>query len=233
MAGWQFELVGNDLDLAQLITLFGEGRVRVARHDDKVWIEADDIAIDTDIDDATIAADGLLRTMNGIAVLSSSGTGLVTLGSAVLVDSAGRRHLYVTPAPARLTLRTMPPTVLIGGVSVPPHEQRILAIAIANADVDHILRMYGGRNLDWRDLYVILEVIEEDVGGMSAIADRGWAGRSDLELFHRTANSRRAIGDLARHGTTKFDPPTKPMTIAEARRTIGHVVRRWLREKTS
>lgn len=232
MAGWEFELTGANLDLELLASLFDGGQVRVIRHDDNFWLRADNIAATADADDARLAGAALLRTINGVAVLTSSGTGRASLGSMVHTDAVGKTSTVLTPGPAKVTLRTMPPKVLINGVAAPSKEQRFVDAALSSADIEHVLRIYGSRELDWRDLYVILDVIEEDVGGETALANKGWAPPADLKRFTHTANSRRAIGDRARHGRN-WDAPKDPMNLGDARRLIDHLVDRWLGEKIS
>ena len=51
---------------------------------------------------------------------------------------------------------------------------------------------------------------------------RSWITRNERTRFNQTANSRRAVGEQARHGVD-FDPPAKPMSLEEARRMARNV----------
>lgn len=228
MVSWHFELVGNDVDLEQLASLFEEGPVRVARVDGKFWMQSDTIPADETHEAARAEAEILLKTVNGLAVLASAGTGLAALGTMIQEDAAGRRHIVVVPGPATLKVRMLPAKVEVGGVVQRPKQERFLGLALGNPEIDHVLRMYGSRHLDWRDLYAILEVVEKNLG--MTVAKKGWASSSERDRFRQTANSRKAIGDLARHGEI-FEAPKSPMTLAEARHLGDYIVDRWLTDK--
>lgn len=188
-------------------------------------MQSDAIDAIDDFEEARGSADGMIKTLNGISVLRVKNTGFVSVGSIERIGESGRRDLYVTPAPARMTTRVGIPRVLIGGVPVSA-EEPFLKLALTDAEVDQVLRLYGSRVPDWRDLYFVLELIEKEVG--STVDKKGWIGKSDRDLFTHTANSRTALGDLARHGGKRFAAPKKSLTLMEARGLIAAVVERWL-----
>ena len=85
---------------------------------------------------------------------------------------------------------------------------------------------------DWRQLYVVYEVIEHHVKDQSRIERLGLATRGQIRRFKGTANSRRVLGDAARHGKP-LPPPSNPMSFEEARTFILRLVTEWLRWKTN
>jgi len=93
------------------------------------------------------------------------------------------------------------------------------------------LRLRNADNLDWVDLYRLYELIENDVG--RPMHQLGWASRSELDRFARTANSVAAAGDKARHGVERTHPPRKPMTFSHARELIDRIMKAWLGWKVS
>jgi hypothetical protein len=226
---WSFQLVGEHVDLEQLATLFPSGPVRVQPRESQFWLEADEIDAEDDGTAAWDVAGGLLLTLNGIAVRSIAGSGLVTLGRQERIDESGRRHITVHPKSAAVTARVGIPTIQVSGVALRSKHARLLQLAARDEEVEAVLRLYGSRAPDWRDLYFVLELVEDDAG---ADADRkGWLTASERRRFMHMADNRRALGDLARHGHKKFDLPKKPMTLAEARRLIDIVVEKWIRSK--
>jgi hypothetical protein len=106
-----------------------------------------------------------------------------------------------------------------------------IAIALKEEKVAKVFRLLCNDPLDWVALYRILEVVEEDVGGLGNIVGQGWASSRSLSRFKHTANSPSTTGDEARHGKEQTQPPAKPMTIAEARALIETVVHNWLSAK--
>ena len=79
-------------------------------------------------------------------------------------------------------------------------------------------------------LYRIYEMIEDDMKGK--IVQNEWATRSLLERLSRTANHPDSIGDEARHGRQKQDPPKNPMPFSEAKALIETIMHNWLQWKS-
>lgn len=66
------------------------------------------------------------------------------------------------------------------------------------------LTLVGRPSPSWSELYLIFELVEANVGGRM-FAD-GWIGRTEANLFTRTANSYTALGMAGRHGKDRGDP---------------------------
>ncbi len=110
-------------------------------------------------------------------------------------------------------------------VIVPPIEKfAVSQLASIPGDVENVLRICSEKNATWTELYKILE----NVTNSSDPVAKGWATRSRIALFKRTANSQPAIGDEARHGPSNQDPPKTPMKIGDARTLIYEIVRSWI-----
>jgi len=58
--------------------------------------------------------------------------------------------------------------------------------------------------------------------------ERGWISREEANLFTWTANSPDAVGEQARHGHQRNDPPPSPMREDEARTLVLTLIREWL-----
>jgi hypothetical protein len=110
------------------------------------------------------------------------------------------------------------------------HLKRVISLIFQDQNVEYVIRHHGSPT-SWHNLINIFEAIESDVGGL--IITLGWATKSELDTFTRTANSRQAIGDEARHGHNKFDPPKKPMTLQQACELIARITCKWIDYKLS
>ena len=77
---------------------------------------------------------------------------------------------------------------------------------------------------------MVLEVIEDAVGGEKTLTSKSWGRKSEVKLFKQTANSFRALGAEARHGTTSQPPPSKPMSLNQARDLIRQLLHDWFQE---
>ena len=58
--------------------------------------------------------------------------------------------------------------------------------------------------------------------------DDGWITREQANLFSWTANSPDAVGEQARYGHQRADPPPNPMNEDDARALVLSLVRHWL-----
>jgi hypothetical protein len=74
-------------------------------------------------------------------------------------------------------------------------------------------------------LYNICDVIQKGTSGKKI---EGWPSEKQIERFTRTACSPDVVGDEARHGVQKGDPPAKPMLLPEARLLIDTMLALWL-----
>lgn len=234
--GWRFRLQGDVADLEQMATLFETGPIRVTREDGEFWMQSAEIDSVADHSEAQEAAESALKTLNGVSLFRVENTGRVSLdGDAEHFEASGQLKKYVSPSGVQLTTRTGIMGVLINGKPVPPQENPMLTVALRTPHVDQVLRLYGARELDWRDLYFILEVIETDIGttvdekGTAKAEGKAWTSDDTRELFRHTANNKGAIGDLARHGTDE-EPPKHPLPLPEARLLIRGLVDRWVHE---
>jgi len=99
-------------------------------------------------------------------------------------------------------------------------------------DIEKVIGMWD-RDVSFRDLTPILEIIKKDVGGIKGIAERKWASKADVENIFHTAQSPAILGDEARHGIQKGIPPSKPIGLEEAREVTAKIIRRWLAEKSA
>jgi hypothetical protein len=105
-----------------------------------------------------------------------------------------------------------------------------LAAAGCNESAAKALRLVN-RKMDWINLYRILEVISEDVGGYKAIEIRGWANTDKINTFTGSANNSSVSGDDSRHGKIQSGQPKQTMDLREARDFMGQLLRKWLKSK--
>jgi hypothetical protein len=77
----------------------------------------------------------------------------------------------------------------------------------------------------------VFEIIRGDVG--SLIEDLKWMSKAQQKRFTQTAQSPQVIGDEARHGHQKQEPPKKPMPLQQASDRITQLTHRWIEHKLS
>jgi hypothetical protein len=90
-----------------------------------------------------------------------------------------------------------------------------------------ILQSLFEYDLDWVNLYRILELIESQ---KIDIVKKNWISRAERELFKWTANSPEILGIKSRHGKQTHKSPENPMTIFQARYLIKNLIIKYIME---
>jgi hypothetical protein len=223
-------LKGHEFDLLTLAELFGEGDPAVAGDDEGFYLSfsvPDELVGDGGgLHDA---ASVLLRRVTGVTRTLSSDCRPVGL-TGRFSDETGRQHQVVLADSAQVRARANPVRVSVDGEQAPPPPAPgpgYVRLAQTHPDVAEVLDLLGNADPapDWAELYKVYEILLDSVPGFY---QRGWVTRDQISTFTGSANRREVSGDLARHARLKGDPPTRTMTLGEARELIGALVTRWL-----
>jgi hypothetical protein len=93
--------------------------------------------------------------------------------------------------------------------------------------VKNVFRLITEFEPNWINLYKVYEIVKKDAGKKKI---EEWT-KNKISQFTHTANSQSAIGDDARHGVDRNDPPKEPMSISEAEALIRNLLQKWLQWK--
>lgn len=235
MAEWLVELKGDRSDLEYLCALPSQ-RWKVTEQGGRHYLKSTVFDSPTDARDVLADASRTLDVMNGVARLVFPNFEGAKVNSIARVEENGRCTQFIMPTGTRSAERSGIPTVVISGGHEPPEPPSIpgskwIEIAQKDESVATALALYGGLEHNWRNLYVVLEVIEDALGGNRLLINKGWAPQGEIERFKHTANSFRALGRQARHGITKWDPPRSPMSFNDAQSLIRNILYKWLCSK--
>jgi hypothetical protein len=111
------------------------------------------------------------------------------------------------------------------------YEKELIEKILQKKDGDRvlikILQSLFEYDLDWVNLYRILELIESQ---KIDIVKRKWLSNEEYKLFKWTANSPEVLGIKSRHGKQTHKSPTKPMTIFQARYLIKNLIIKYIME---
>jgi hypothetical protein len=235
-------LSGHESDLAALVHLFPAGDPCVVRADEGTFLQATELDYPFAANDGhrlMEVADGILRPLNGIALLRSGGYRPVRLGNhfvrgdaqhvTVADDAPARDSISVVTAGARLAGTT---TMTLGGASATPPSDgpRQLARAAANSDAQDLLMLVGGaETLGWDTLWKAMEIVRAAVGGKQGLFANGWISSNEFDDFGYAANEPLASGDDARHARRPpRNPPANIMTLEQGQELIRRLARNWL-----
>jgi hypothetical protein len=234
MAGWRVALEGEPFDLRYLFDQFQAGTVRIEKDGSAYYLVDDEFASMSDSTPVHKRAQAVLSILNGAATIADSSHRPVALASVQFIDPRSNVNSYVhltstIEARARVGAVLVSTTPSAQPLPRPtPDAVKWAAYALTDDRAARILR-YLQKRKDWVSLYKILEEIEEDMGGSKAIQQAGWASETAMGRFTATANNRLAIGDDARHSTSKFQLPKRPMTPSEAEALIRRIAESWFR----
>jgi hypothetical protein len=234
---WQVLLTGDEYDLSELPRSLGGPDLMIEKGEDGFTLKWSGMEDLTEVSAVRDKAHEIIGLLDGAARIVLGTRVSIGFGGVALIRPDGSRVHYAsgsatTRTGARVssvTLRHDDGTEEVFNLADPAAEW--VRIGLSDRVVADVLRLVALKPLDWVNLYRILEVIGEDVGGRHGISGRRWATKAALDRFRHTANSRAAIGDEARHGKEHTQPPSDPMTLAEARSLIETVLHNWMRTK--
>jgi hypothetical protein len=236
MAKWLIRLKGEEFDLKDLTPLVHSPNHAVIEENGLYYLWSLDFDSLDSASEVRELASSLIDVLNGAVKLHTSGFHGVSEDGVIMIEEDGRRHeyVYLGGSSAARSRASASITVITSGdkeqVAQPPRDvESWISLAETHKAVGNALHFF--KEDTWTSLYKIYEIIREDVAGQKAIIKSGWATKRGLNRFTQTAQSRAAIGDLARHATSKPEPPLQPMNIKEARALVRGMILGWLSSK--
>lgn len=235
---WFIQLSGDKADLSAIAQSLTGPELSVERDGDQYFLVLSGASVHDEATTVLDRAKRLVEVLNGAARLALDAREPIRVGSVYRRNPDGRREFYLFAEPGVFRVRGFAPTIAVtradGTVEVSYPADPIAewsALAASHDSVANVLRLLGTTDLDWVNLYRVLEIISADVGGLHVVAAKGWASKRSIALFKHTANSPGALGLDARHGAETTTPPPKPMPLSEARSLVRSIVHAWLRVK--
>jgi hypothetical protein len=236
---WEVQLTGDAADLRMLNKSFNEPDVSISEASGQFVLRSTEFDLLCTSRAVRNKAQEIVTAISSTARLLLGAHQPIELGAVFEVQEDGRRYTFIFPAPATLRLRGTLFSIVIKRADgteethypAEPGPHWVKA-ALQHEVVARALRLRDIGDLEWVDLYRLYEVIASDVPARE-MQEKAWVLGRQIDLFKRTANSQKAIGDKARHGKDPYDPPKNPMSLSEARALIDSVLKAWLREKAS
>lgn len=232
---WRIKLSGEDSDLEELSKSFNSERL-------KIWKDGGNYILSSSDFNGIAEADIVLKKSEEILTFINAGSKVIqnlqkpiNLSGIESLNENAKSTQYIFPESIVSVAGVGRPTVLRDGkveeTCIYKELPNLVLLATQDKNVAEVLNYLNTGNNEIVTLYKIYEIIKGDVGGEKSIRDNGWASRNKTQLFRRTANSPDAMGDKARHGVQKCQPPKNPMSLNEAKSLILHLVKCWLDSK--
>ncbi|MEG4293205.1 hypothetical protein Q5692_15445 [Microcoleus sp. C2C3] len=189
----------------------------------------------TNTSDVLSEATKLLEYISAVAMIYFPGFPRLESDKICEVDEKGKRHNRVELLVKILRGLDSFSIQLEGGQDIIPILEFDSWRKLAKEDeiVKDVFRQFREFEHTWINLYKIYEIVEKNAGKINKKIDRieEWITKKKISQFTQTANSRRAIGDDARHGVHDKHPPKEPMSLSEAQALIRNLLKQWLQWK--
>jgi hypothetical protein len=229
---WRVQLAGHEFDLEDLPQWFTSPRLKVVRESDATyWLESADWDHLTEAVGVRAEADRLIPGLNGAARLLKSSYRNVQVGGHVVDRETSSQHAVVVVDTVEVRTKASAVVVRQGGHVVEPPappSDAWMNVAAGDADAQEALAIWGSRPRDWVNLYRVYEIVRS----RADIVASGWATRSELSRFTRTANDPALGGPDARHGRFATGPQPKAVSLADGVTLIERVLAAWLNSLT-
>lgn len=237
VAAWLIPLVGDAFDLEDFPRWLAWQSIQVVLREGQYVLRIPATLVGGQPHEVRAFAEDRLAVLNGIGPLLFPDFRPIALGALMFAEHADGKGLTtilpVAPAQPRMKGQTF--RVSIAGDSLPDARvaaaEPFLKAAAASRRVHDALVLLGRPQLTWSELYLIFEIVQEDAG--RRMYNSGWINEPDAERFTRTACSYQSLGIEARHGHSKWSPPTHPMTHEHASRLVRGLLAKWLRDSAA
>lgn len=233
---WLVEMQGDKSDLQDLGKSLSSPELCITKDGDNFVLKSTRFERFTNVDDVRSMACELLSLINGAAKLALDMRERLTIRAIVRVKDDDTRSTFIClsndiTVRGSIGVSIVSPTGVVEEIHQADPIPDWVRIGQQDEKVFKVLQLLGSMSDDWVNLYRMLEIVQEDVGGIKKIQDEGWATKRAVRLFKHTSQSPDAIGDKARHGVQEGEPPTVPMPLSEARSLIKTIIHNWLRLK--
>lgn len=218
------KLEGQHDDLDVLVTL-SEGSWQVFMEGDSYYLTSDTWDAHDDLSDVHERASEVIAILNGAAGAYVNNWEPVRLSGIVTRRKRdGSNAVSIAAITARARIRHAPDP--IAGI---PKIDAWINLAGKDANAQKALALYGSLEHNWRNLYLVLEVIADSCGGVDNMPASRWCtDPKGLKLFKQTANNWKELGADSRHSTEKCEKPKYPMSLREAQAVIRSALLAWL-----
>ena len=233
---WRFRLEGDEFDIASVTELFSDEAKLMKDSNGQTELIMGLPFTKDQSHEALNVAKGLLAKLNAIAQIMYGNHESITIVGVGCKDVAdGPMHLFINLSDSiRARDRIgMGGSLTQSGVPAPLPEKigdQFLEAAYKDPDLDRALYLFGSLPADWRGLYMVWEVARDHCGGEKGLIAKNWVPAKQIEDFRATANSYKALGNAARHGSTTTGIDKPRLTLEDARGMIRTILEKWCKE---
>jgi len=233
---WEVCITGDESALKELTKLCNENALCINKRSGKYFLESNHFDKLESKNEVKKVATEIISSLCGATKLIYGAKDPIKYSHTKKIDDYGKKTIYKELSGVISFSGSVEKKVFDSEgniISVEPADAipTIVKLALKDINVSDALRLYGNKNLDWVNLYRLLEIVVKDVGGIDQIANNNWASKKEIRRFKNTSGSWKVLKDEARHASESTDPPPNPMSLSEARSLINEIIRKWLKSK--
>ena len=223
---WLIEIEGETAFLQKLSEFLVMEELCVFKEEDAFMISSTKLSSFQDVHNVWTESEKLLLTIKGASLLSFGKMEDLKIKSVAMLKDDGTRRKF------QLMKSSLNQVYSLQGTADESELNSLFKnlvgiIQLGNENIDKAIRIYTNYPHNWANLYNIYENIRQDAGSNI----EKWSLRKEIEHFRRTAMCPVSVGDEARHGVQKEEPPKSPMNISEAQLLIKKLLVSWLFSK--
>jgi hypothetical protein len=233
---WSVEVKGREADISDIASRVPAALRILRQRDPDGWeLTAERFQQLPDAESVRAAATEMLVVLNGLATARLGDAEPMTIGNVCMRRPDGSKLVFAdSEETIHVRERAFVTTVRADGSAVvarPFSWENDLEIADSDEAARAALAFLSIAPPTWHSLYAALEIVLKDRRTGGREGPQQWANVSNGQIrrFTHTANSFKALGVRARHGS-EVDPPAEPMTLVDGREFVRSAVASWLDE---
>ncbi|MBD2006432.1 MULTISPECIES: hypothetical protein [Cyanophyceae] len=216
------------LNLSKLLTL--SEKLKLIEKNSCYYLYSLDFEPLTNVSDVYGRATELFQKLNAVAMIHFPEFQLLNADVIEQVDENRKHHRFIAGSGTIKMDKSKASIKVEGGQDSAQFLELEPWIDLADKDkiVENVFRIWTSFEQNWVNLYKIYEIVNQDAKSKKL---EEWVTKNKISNFTHTSQSVNAIGDDARHGVEKQEPPKNPMSLLEAKNLIREILKNWLNWK--
>lgn len=227
MSNWEITLAGDERELQFAESLLADSHLAISTRQGEHVLVLPNIPPTAEKEAAYAAAQNCIENINGALRLLRIGFRGVSISTVLKTDESGGRVGYI---------RLQDVHVAPQGFELQPSDRilvDLIRLAEDDSEVARAFYLFGSLKPNWKNLYMVYDVIEQDFAGESGLMAAKLTDNEQLKLFKRTANSYATLGRDARHAKNRETPPDSPMSLENAQQFVTALLKVWIEHRKS
>ena len=233
---WKVRLTGDERGLEELSESFSEDP-EVFEDENNFFLWSSNFEDLEEVSEVKDIAERIVLNIRNLGLKDSLRTEYLHTAHIHEIKDDGTEHVTVIAEVEPVKVRANPVSITTtdqtGNKEVYHPADRtyeLTKLALEDEKVQELVGLLDKGN-NWVNLYRIYEFIQAHISGDENIVERGWWSSNEKDRFKRTANSRDAIGDNARHGQERIPAPENTMIHSDAKGLVDNLIDNWLEHR--